>query len=44
MHALIEKIQPDKVSDGAQIANFFLRFFASCIFIEPHAAHFRPAF
>jgi len=29
MHALIEKIQPDKVSDGAQIANFF------CDFLRP---------
>jgi len=28
--------------DGAQMANFW-RFFASCIFNEPHAKRFGPA-
>jgi len=30
-----------KLCDGAQMANFW-QFFGSCIFSEPHAAHFRP--
>jgi len=42
MHALFAKTQPDKVvrwhRDGE-----FLAIFASCIFSEPRAAHFRPA-
>jgi len=42
IHALVEKIQPDKVvrccPDGE-----FLRLFASHIFSEPRRAHFRPA-
>jgi len=41
-NALIAKIQPDKVvrwcADGE-----FLAIFASCIFSEPRAAHFRHA-
>jgi len=41
--AFVAKIQPDKLCDGAQMANFW-RFFAFCIFTEPRAAHFRPAF
>ena len=32
-----------KLWDGAQMANFW-RFFVSCIFHEPRAAHVRPAF
>ena len=44
MHAIVAKIQPDKIlCDGAQMANFS-RFFASCIFSEPRAANFKPAF
>jgi len=43
IHALIVTIQPEKVvrwcSDGE-----FLAIFASCIFSEPHAVDFRPAF
>jgi len=42
IHALVAKIQPDKVvqwcPDGDSLA-----IFASCIFSEPHAVHFRPA-
>jgi len=32
-----------KLWDGAQMANF-CRYFVSCIFSEPRAAHLRPAF
>ena len=43
IHALLAKTQADKVvrwcPDGE-----FLRYFASCIFSEPRAAHFRHAF
>jgi len=43
MCALVAKIQPEKVvrrcADGE-----FLAIFASCIFSEPRAARFRPAF
>jgi len=43
IRALVAKIQPDKVvrlcRDGE-----FLAIFASCIFSEPRAARFRPAF
>jgi len=38
-NALAAKIQPDQVSDGANMA-----IFASCVFSEPRAAHFRHAF
>jgi len=43
IRALVAKIQPDKFCDGEQMANFCV-IFASCIFSEPRAAHFRPAF
>jgi len=44
MHAFVAKIQPDKIlCNGSQMANFW-RFFASCIFSEPRAADFKPAF
>jgi len=43
IHALIAKIYPTKLCDGAQIAIFCI-IFASCISSEPRAAHFRPAF
>jgi len=42
IHVLVAKTQPDKVVDGAQMANF-RRFFATCIFSEPRATHFRHA-
>jgi len=38
MHALPAKIKPDKFLQVAKMA-----IFASCIFSEPHAAHFRHA-
>jgi len=43
-NASIAKIgySPTKLCDGAEMAIFW-RFFASCIFSEPHAAHFRHA-
>jgi len=37
------RYSPTNLSDGAQMANFW-RFCACCIFSEPRAAHFRPAF
>jgi len=40
MHASTAKIQPDKIVPWCQT----WRFFAYCIFSEPRAAHFRPAF
>jgi len=43
MHALVAKIQPDKLCKGAEMA-IFGEFFASYIFSEPRAVHFRPAF
>jgi len=43
IHALVAKIQPDKVVRWCPDANF-LQFFASCIISEPRAAHLRPAF
>jgi len=39
IHALYT---PTKLCDGAQMAIFGV-IFAFCIFIEPRAAHFRPA-
>jgi len=39
----LRRYSPTKLCDGAQMA-YFWRCFASCIFSEPHAAHFRPAF
>jgi len=44
IHALVVKIQPDKVVQWCADGDFFGVIFASCIFHEPHAAHFRPAF
>ena len=41
--ALDVNILPDKLCDGAQMA-IFGDFFASCVFREPCAACFRPAF
>jgi len=41
--ALIAKILPTKLCDGAQMAIFCV-IFASRIFGEPRAAHFRHAF
>jgi len=38
----LRKYSPTKLCDGAQMA-IFGDFFASCIFSEPRAAHFRPA-
>jgi len=38
MHALVAKIQPDKVMRWCADGEFL------AIFCEPHAAHFRPAF
>jgi len=40
VHALSAKIQPDKVVQWSQNGDFFV----SCIFREPRAVHFRPAF
>jgi len=42
-HALVAKIQPDKVVRWCQDVEF-LAIFTSCIFREPRAAHFTPAF
>jgi len=39
----LRRYNPTKLCDRGQMANFW-RFFASCIFSEPCAAHFRPAF
>jgi len=39
----LRRYSPTNLCDGAQMANFW-QFFASCIFSEPRAAHFRPAF
>jgi len=39
----LRRYSPTKLCDGAEIA-IFDDFFASCIFSEPRAAHFRPAF
>jgi len=43
IHALVAKIQPDKVVRWCPDSDFG-DFFAACIFSEPRAAHFRPAF
>ena len=43
IHALVAKIYPTKLCDGAQMAIFCI-IFASCISSEPRAAHFSPAF
>jgi len=42
MHALVAKIQPDKVMRWAEMAIFCV-IFASCISSEPREARFRPA-
>jgi len=42
MHSL-RRYSPTKLWDGAQMAIFYV-IFASCIFSEPRAAHYRPAF
>jgi len=39
----LRRYSPTKLCDGAQMA-IFGDFFGSCIFSEPRAAHFRPAF
>ena len=39
----LRRYSPTKLWDGAQMAIFCV-IFASCIFSEPRAAHFRPAF
>ena len=39
----LRRYRPTKLCDGAQMA-IFGDFFASCIFSDPHVAHFRPAF
>jgi len=39
----LRRYSPTKLCDGAEIA-IFGDFFVSCIFSEPRAAHFRPAF
>ena len=39
----LRRYSPTKLWDGAQMAIFCV-IFASCIFCEPRAAHFRPAF
>jgi len=39
----LRRYSPTKLWDGAQMAIFCI-IFASCIFSEPCAAHFRPAF
>jgi len=39
----LRRYSPTKLCDGAQMASFCVMF-ASCIFSEPRAAHFRPAF
>jgi len=43
IHALVAKIWPDKVCDGAEMA-IVGDFFASCISSQRRAARFRPAF
>jgi len=43
IRALVAKIQPYKVV-LLGLYGEFLRFFASCIFTKPRAAHFRTAF
>jgi len=43
IHALVANIQPDKVVRWSRYGDFW-RFFASCIFSETRAVHFRPAF
>jgi len=40
---LLRRYSPTELWDGAQMATFW-RFLASCIFSEPRAACFRPAF
>jgi len=40
---LLRRYSPTKLCDDAEIG-IFGNFFASCIFSEPRAAHFRPAF
>ena len=39
----LRRYSPTKLCDGAQMA-IFGDFFGSCIYSEPRAAHFRPAF
>jgi len=39
----LQRYSPTKSCDGAQMA-IFGDFFGSCIFSDPLAAHFRPAF
>jgi len=39
----LRRYSQTKLWDGAQMAIFCV-IFASCIFREPRAAHFRPAF
>jgi len=39
----LQRYSPTKMCDGAEMAIFCV-IFASCIFSEPRAAHFRPAF
>jgi len=39
----LRRYSPTNLWDGAQIV-IFGDFFVSCIFSNPHAAHFRPAF
>jgi len=39
----LRRYSPRKLCDGAHMA-IFGDFFGSCIFSEPRAAHFRPAF
>ena len=43
IHAQMQRYSPTKLWDGAKMANFCV-LFASCIFSEPRAAHFGPAF
>jgi len=43
MHTFVVKIEPDKVVRWCPGGDFW-RIFAPCIFSEPRAAHFRPAF
>ena len=43
IRALVVNNSPTKLCDGAEMA-IFGDFFASCIFSEPRAAHFGPAF
>jgi len=39
----LQRYSLTKLCDGAQMTNFCI-LFASCIFSEPRAAYFRPAF